>query len=68
MSDISEKLTAIWKNPDAFPTLCWCLEAAVHETWCWEHVPRCRSGAHFHGNCKCVGEQELARRSRKDVS
>lgn len=34
---------------------CWCLQPAVHKEWCRAHAPRCRSGAHFHGNCRCTG-------------
>lgn len=41
---------------------CWCGEPAsplasgvLDREWCHEHAPRCRSGAHFHGNCQCKG-------------
>lgn len=39
---------------------CWCGAPKEHETpderaWCKNHAPRCRSGAHFYGNCQCTG-------------
>jgi hypothetical protein len=37
---------------------CWCGEEAIHIRFCREHAPRCRSGAHFDGNCYCKGDYE----------
>lgn len=39
---------------------CWCGRDRLHATpdgraWCNDHAPRCRSGAHFYGNCECTG-------------
>lgn len=28
----------------------------VEREWCRAHAPRCRSGAHFKGNCRCRGD------------
>lgn len=36
-------------------TECWCGAVVIHEEWCHEHAPRCRSGAHFKGECRCAG-------------
>lgn len=43
---------------------CWCGSAAedlnegvLGRSWCHAHVPRCRSGAHLHGQCLCTGGQ-----------
>lgn len=30
----------------------------VEREWCREHAPRCRSGAHFKGNCRCAGQHK----------
>jgi hypothetical protein len=46
------------------PRFCWCTEPVHYRFggngWCYQHAPRCRSGAHFHGNCKCVGDDAFA--------
>jgi hypothetical protein len=39
---------------------CWCGASPERVTqdgrkWCLTHAPRCRSGAHFYGNCQCTG-------------
>ena len=46
-------------KPKAF---CWCgaiasdlASGVLGREWSHEHAPRCRSGAHFHGNCQCKG-------------
>lgn len=59
-------LTAVVKTGEACARMireltagrCWCGEFAsgvLGREWCHKHAPRCRSGAHFHGNCECKG-------------
>lgn len=37
------------------PAACWCGAPTYYQLWCQAHVPRCRSGAHFMGDCHCAG-------------
>lgn len=37
---------------------CWCGDPVIHLRWCQAHSPRCRSGAHFIGNCLCIGTSQ----------
>lgn len=36
---------------------------AYYSVWCRDHVPACRSGAHFDGNCRCIGADGLAKKA-----